>query len=234
MKPERTTCHLRTELQHMSHAHIETILAHLGLSVAAAQQQRLAQYARIVIDANARVNITGARDIAGFILGPLFDALTLIPVLRAHATLIDVGSGGGLPALPLAILRPEITLTLTEPRPRRFRFLQEAATALDLPLDIRATQDRELPAQSWDGAVAQAVFPPPIWLKRGRRLVRDGGDLYALTSSPIDPPALPPKCRIEQQQSWQRPGDATPRYATRVGVYAHAAPLKDVAENNGD
>jgi 16S rRNA (guanine527-N7)-methyltransferase len=197
---------------------IEAIFKFLKINVADSAVAKLHQYCELVISGNTRVNVTGARTVDDFIAGPLFDALTLIPLLCPHSTIVDIGSGGGLPAVPLTILFPDINLTLVEPRTRRAAFLKQVQQMLFLTNEIRCTQDRELSARQWDAAISQAVFPPPLWMKRARRLVRPGGCIYVLSSSAVAPDQLPSGCHIELQQDWKRPMDGATRFSTRIRI----------------
>ena len=91
---------------------------------------RLAHYGALLLDANRRVNLTGAADAAALIPHVL-DALTLLPFLAAGETLADVGSGGGLPGIPVAIATG-IPITLIEPTAKKATFLREALVACNL------------------------------------------------------------------------------------------------------
>src|SRR4029079_16814605 len=87
---------------------------------------------------NARINLTGAgtRD---ELLGEHFpDALAMASLVPPGARLVDVGSGGGLPAVPLSVLRPDLGLTLVEPRAKRVAFLRTAVRTLGLKAEVVA------------------------------------------------------------------------------------------------
>ena len=186
----------------------------LGVIPSETQCQMLSQYAEQVLHWNERVNLTGARDINEFIRGPLFDALTLIPVFEPCKNFVDIGSGGGLPAVPLAILYADAHITMVEPRGKRAEFLKKAVNNLHLNATVFQTQDRELAQRNFDGASAQAVFPPKKWLARAKQLVRTGGAIYTLTAEEINDSMLPNRVHIETQQKFIRNGMA--RYAARL------------------
>ncbi|MBN2716633.1 MAG: 16S rRNA (guanine(527)-N(7))-methyltransferase RsmG [Deltaproteobacteria bacterium] len=193
---------------------ITEVLEIMNISSTDAQTESLCQYSDMVLEWNSRVNITGAADVAAFIEGPLFDALTLVPVFEPGATLVDIGSGGGLPAVPLAILYPEVCITMVEPRGRRASFLNELISVLHLNATVYQTQDRELTRRDFDGASAQAVFPAKKWISRARQLVHDRGAIYTLTSEEILESMLPNRVHIEYQKKYRR--DHRVRYATRL------------------
>lgn len=188
----------------------------LGINATNEQLAVLYEYCSEIVSWNHRVNLTGAQTIEDFIKGPLFDALTLLPVLHPKGRLVDVGSGGGLPGVPVAILVPDLEVTLAEPRSRRINFLNHVNTSFRLNLKILQTQDRELESGLWDGAVAQAVFPPQKWLKKGKRLVHTQGYVYALSSTKTERSQLPSKTILDLQHHVQRPLDGADRYAVRI------------------
>jgi 16S rRNA (guanine527-N7)-methyltransferase len=193
-----------------------TGLEELGLSPGPAAIDALLDYATELVHWSRRVNLTGASTAAGLVRGPLFDALTLAPTLDDGGSLVDVGAGGGLPGIPVKILRPELELTLVEPRSRRATFLRHALHALGLRGEVVQCREQELKDHQFAGAVAQAVWPAEEWLRRGPRLVASGGAVYCLTVDPVDRDALPPGVAVELERSFTRPHDGAPRFATRV------------------
>jgi 16S rRNA (guanine527-N7)-methyltransferase len=90
--------------------------------------ERLAAYGALLLDANRKVNLTGAKDPAA-LLPHLLDALTLVNDVTE--SLVDVGSGGGLPGIPLAIVTGA-RLVLIEPTAKKAAFLERALLALGL------------------------------------------------------------------------------------------------------
>ncbi len=177
---------------------------------------QLERYAVEIIHWGRGLNLTGAYDILDFVRGPLFDALTLMNVLNREDTLIDVGSGGGLPGIPAAILAPWIRITLVEPRAKRAAFLRHTAYLLDLEVEIIQSREEDLLDRMWHGAVAQAVWPGAEWLRRAQRLIEPGGAVYSLTSHPLDKTDLPYCTSVELEVQCARPWDSTPRCSTRI------------------
>jgi 16S rRNA (guanine527-N7)-methyltransferase len=123
---------------------------------------RLAVYTALVLDANRRLNLTGAKTGAAFAVHVL-DALTLRDDVTAP--LIDVGSGNGLPGIPLA-LATNARVTLLEPIKKRAAFLRTAISALSLDgeaLDVRAEDAARDPAyrETFRTATARAVASAP-------------------------------------------------------------------------
>jgi 16S rRNA (guanine527-N7)-methyltransferase len=150
-----------------------------------AQTNQLAAFAELLVRWNEKINLTGARS-AGAVVGDHYpDAFALARRLDRPARLVDVGSGGGLPALPLALLRPGLTVRLCEPIAKKVAFLRTAVRELELGhrVEVEPRRGEALAAEGarFDIAVSRATFEPEIWLALGRRLVGPGGRVYVLT-----------------------------------------------------
>jgi 16S rRNA (guanine527-N7)-methyltransferase len=163
----------------------------------AAQGERLVEYMDLLLTWNARINLTGARSVRELVEEHMPDAFALASRFSAPADVVDVGSGGGLPALPLAVLRPELRLTLVEPIAKKVAFLRTAVRALDVKSRVAVIAGRaeELAAQvpgRFDAGISRATFAPAEWLTFGRQLVRVGGRLFALAAPADVPPNMPP------------------------------------------
>ncbi len=139
---------------------------------------RLAGYGAFLLDANRRVNLTGAND-ATALVPHLLDALTLVPFIEPGSTLVDVGSGGGLPGIPLAIATG-VTVTLVEPIAKKAAFLREALVACGLSGEALAER-AEVAArdpryrEQFDYATARAVSRAPTVAELTMPFLRIGG-----------------------------------------------------------
>ena len=157
-----------------------------GVPCDAAQSAALLGYAELLIRWNQRINLTGARSVGTVVAEHYPDAFALARRLDRPARLVDVGSGGGLPAIPLALLRPQLTVRLCEPIAKKGAFLRTAIRELQLTERVSLENGRgeELAKQastSFDVATSRATFEPGVWLALGRRLVRPGGRVFVLT-----------------------------------------------------
>jgi 16S rRNA (guanine527-N7)-methyltransferase len=166
------------------------------LPASEAQRAALLAYADLLVTWSARINLTGARSSAAVIESHFPDAFALAVRLPGPARLIDVGSGGGLPALPLAILRPALAVELCEPIAKKGAFLRTAIRELGLGERVRVDPRRgEAIADAgpgrFDVATSRATFAPAVWLALGRRLVRPGGRVFGLVAADAAPPDLP-------------------------------------------
>lgn len=194
---------------------LASVLRNLKLHSSPEQRKLLVVYCDELVLWNNRTNLTGARDSAQFIRGPLFDALTLLTVLEPGGSMVDVGSGAGLPGIPAHILCPASRLTLVEPRAKRAAFLRHVVHELDLDARVEQVKDTELEAGKWTAAVAQAVWSPDEWIPRGSRLVAPGGTIYALASRAPEE-ELPEGVEMEQMIHLERPFDGAKRVACRL------------------
>jgi 16S rRNA (guanine527-N7)-methyltransferase len=145
------------------------------------QDVALVRYIELLLRWNARINLTAARnqdDAAQHVL----DCLGVVPHLPpGPARLVDVGSGGGLPAVIIAIMRPDLDVTAVEPTHKKHAFLRTAARELQLAnLSAIAQRLDDLPDTSWDIASSRATFALADWLTAGLRLVVPGGLVLGL------------------------------------------------------
>lgn len=123
-------------------------LHELGVHVDAAVLARLGDYLARLLAMNELMNLTAIKDPVGAWERHVLDALTLVPLLAelgAGARLVDVGSGGGLPGIPLAIVRPDLQVTLVEATQKKAAFLSAVSEALGLSsVSVRAERAEQL------------------------------------------------------------------------------------------
>jgi 16S rRNA (guanine527-N7)-methyltransferase len=113
----------------------EARLADIGVPVDEAKLARLGDYLGRLLAMNERMNLTAIKDAESAWERHVLDALTLVPLLGdvpAGGRLVDVGSGGGLPGIPLAIARPDLAVTLVESTQKKAGFLEAVSAALGL------------------------------------------------------------------------------------------------------
>ena len=111
----------------------------------------------------------------------VLNSVAITGLTRADAELVDVGSGAGLPGIPLALLRPDLRVTLLEPLLRRVTFLTETVEALDLTDRVRVVRGRaEDHAEQYDVVAARAVAPLARLVQWCAPLRRPSGVILAL------------------------------------------------------
>jgi 16S rRNA (guanine527-N7)-methyltransferase len=149
----------------------------LGLAEDAARG--LEAYLGLLAAWSGRINLTGARTPAERVAVLVAPVVPAAP-LAAPGRLIDVGSGNGSPGLVLALLRPDLAVTLLEPRQKRWAFLREAARAAGRPdIEIRRERHDAYPGPPAATVTVRALALPlpalePLLLPGGRVLVFGG------------------------------------------------------------
>lgn len=112
---------------------LQATLDRLGISIAAEAVTKLTRYRDLLLDANRRFNltaITSPADVDERLVAASLALLSLLP--SDAATLLDVGTGGGIPGIPLAIARPELRVTLLDATAKKVRFLEDVIQELGL------------------------------------------------------------------------------------------------------
>ncbi len=158
-------------------------VAALGLDVDAAAQTKLLEYLALLDKWNRTHNLTAIRERERMVTHHLLDALATLPHLPGAALrLIDVGSGGGLPGVPLAIARPQWHVTLLDSNRKKAAFLRQAAAELPLANVAVAAMRAEdyIPDTPFDVAISRAFADLAQFVAAARLLVRPGGHLFAL------------------------------------------------------
>ena len=132
----------RTELE----AGLDAGIATLGLDLAAGQRGQLLDYLELIRKWNRVYNLTAVRDPQEMLTQHLLDSLAVVAPLRRHTggapcSLLDVGSGAGLPGAVIAIACPEIRVDCVDTVAKKAAFLQQVAVTLKLP-NLRGLHDR--------------------------------------------------------------------------------------------
>ncbi len=159
----------------------------LGLEFDDGDLSRLGLFLALLLDANKAFNLTAVRDPGEAWTRHILDSLTLIPVLAElpeHSRVIDVGSGGGLPGIPLAITMPSLRLTLLEATSKKAAFLSDIRAPLSLNntevLNQRAESAAHLHKadghrEKYGAAIARAVGPLAVIAELTCGFVEVGG-----------------------------------------------------------
>ncbi len=173
--------------QHGSTAEFTTAIGAYGVELEPSEISQLSKYLDLLYVANERMNLTGVRDRDLAWMRHIFDALTLVPILQQSQarSVVDVGSGGGIPGLILAIVMPDVQFTLVESTGKKAQFLREASDALELK-NVRVLAERAeiLGAGNLreviDVVVSRAVSRLPSLLEYCLPMVRQGGHFVAI------------------------------------------------------
>jgi 16S rRNA (guanine527-N7)-methyltransferase len=119
---------------------LERGIAALGVQLPDGAVDRLLDYQALLARWNATYNLTAVRDPGEMVSRHLVDSLAILPYVQGD-TLADLGTGPGLPGIPLAIAKPELQVLLVDSNGKKVRFLREAIRSLKLE-NVRAVQSR--------------------------------------------------------------------------------------------
>jgi 16S rRNA (guanine527-N7)-methyltransferase len=169
-------------------------LGALGVRVEAEGLSRLRSFAEKLLAWNRKVNLTAITDPVGVAELHLVDSLALLRTLGSVRTLLDVGSGAGLPGVALACARPELQVTCCDVVQKKVAFLKAVSADLGLAVRaraVRAAGDPEAEGLPRSEAVVSRAFADPArWLPLGARYLAPGGRLFAMLGRDVDEAAL--------------------------------------------
>jgi 16S rRNA (guanine527-N7)-methyltransferase len=193
----------RPALQHR----LEQGLAALGLALPAGAIERLLDYQALLERWNGAYNLTAVRDPAEMVTRHLLDSLAILPHVEG-ASLADLGTGPGLPGIPLAIAAPGREVLLVDSNGKKVRFLREAIRALRLE-GVRAVQSRVEDVQGrFDCVTARAFASLADMLAWGGHLLAPDGIWLAMKGKPPaeEIATLPPGFAVEAIHALDVPG----------------------------
>jgi 16S rRNA (guanine527-N7)-methyltransferase len=167
----------------------------LGIRLGTAETLHFQTYLKEVLHWSERTNLTGLPDAATIIRLGFLDSLALAPLITANSKrLIDLGSGAGFPAIPIAIVRPDLHITLVEISRKKISFLRHIVRLLKLPgVEVQPGRieillDRfPMLAGSFDIGLARAVAPPIDAARMILPFLRSGGVFLAQIGSGGEP-----------------------------------------------
>lgn len=177
--------------------------AKMGVPLTEEQTGKLLDYLDLLQKWNKAYNLTAVRERPAMLTQHLLDSLSIVPHLPP-GDLLDVGSGGGLPGIPLAILQPERSITLVDTVGKKVAFLKQAAMTLGLK-NLSAVSDRieswvppEAHVNGFTLITARAYATLATLVGQTRRLLAPNGGWYAMKG--INPAAemaeLPPDVSV--------------------------------------
>lgn len=208
---------LRPELDAGLHA--------LGLDASLATP--LLDYLALLSRWNATYNLTAIRDPRQMLSKHLLDSLAMQPFVADLKTLADLGTGPGLPGIPLAIATPSLQVTLVESNGKKARFLREAVRKLGLG-NVSVAESRIeafQPGTTFDAITARALATLALILQLGGHLLGPNGHLLAMKGVDFDDEiaALPAGWRVQAIHALQVPGLAGRRHLVDIARAAVAA-----------
>jgi 16S rRNA (guanine527-N7)-methyltransferase len=179
-------------------AALERGIDELALALPAGATERLLAYAELLTKWNRTYNLTAIRDPLEMVSRHLLDSLAVLPHLPMSdgAAIADVGSGAGLPGIPLAIARTEWRITLNDSSQKRVAFLRQAA----IELGMRNVETFEGRVETWRPAarfavvISRAFADLAEFIAKCRHLVAPGGVLAAMKGTA--PSTQAAECRV--------------------------------------
>lgn len=159
----------------------------LGLELSPEQIDLLLQFLALLVKWNRVYNLSAVREPSQMVRRHLLDSLAVCPYLRSGSC-IDVGSGAGLPGLPLAIARPDMRFCLLDSNNKKTRFMQQVVLELRLG-NVEVVQNRVeayRPSGKFDNVIARAFAALPELQRLARHLLEDRGQLMAMVAREDD------------------------------------------------
>lgn len=161
--------------------------AAMGIALTALQSDRLLAYLALLVKWNRAYNLTAVRDPDEMLPRHLLDSLSILPLVigaigDTAARILDVGTGAGLPGIPLAIMLPGARFTLLDSNGKKTRFVRQAQLELGLEnVEVVHARVEELhPAEPFDLITSRAFAPLPRMFAQTAHLLAPGGGYLAM------------------------------------------------------
>jgi len=170
-------------------SYLAEVAAELGRPLEGATVAAVSIWLDALVEWNAKIDLTAAKDPKALVWLMLADAMALEPHLAKGARVVDVGTGAGAPGLALALLRPDLRVTLAEPLGKRASFLRTVIGFLArTDVTLLPKRGELLEKAAFDVAISRATLAPEEWLALGRTLVVPNGDVWLFLAEVEAPP----------------------------------------------
>lgn len=191
-------------------------LEKLGVDLDAGTRERLLAYGALLMKWNRVYNLTAIRDEASMIDLHLLDSLSILPHVADVSRVADIGAGGGLPGIPLAICRPDCEVALVETVGKKASFLLQAKAELKLAnLSVHNTRVEQFqPAEAFPAVSSRAFASLADFVRLTGHLLAPGGRWIAMKGQYPDDElaALPADCKLIESRRLQVPGVEAERH----------------------
>ena len=157
----------------------------LGLTLGEDQVGQFLTYSELLKKWNKQFNLTSIEDDKGIIILHFLDSLTLVPLMEEGEDVLDIGSGAGLPGLPMKIMRPDLKMTLLEAREKKVFFQKEVIRMLGLKDTVavwgRAGEaDCPINGERFDSVVSRSVTSVGDMIKFAAPFVKEEGRIVLM------------------------------------------------------
>jgi 16S rRNA (guanine527-N7)-methyltransferase len=181
-------------------ANMDALFRSCGIGLSAEQLRRFWDYHSLLRQRNPDLNLTRVHHFNHMVLKLYVDSVLPAQMLDLPSPLLDLGTGPGMPGIPLKILRPQLEVILAESRGKRVDFLQEAIARLGLPgLSVaagRVTERFETPVA---GVITRAVEPVGATLERVQGCLAADGRVILMKGPHCDPEIEQARTRFEKR-----------------------------------
>jgi 16S rRNA (guanine527-N7)-methyltransferase len=167
-------------------------LDQMGLVISPEQKLKLLDYLALLMKWNKAYNLTAIRDPDQMVSRQLLDSLSILPLVYGNR-ILDVGTGAGLPGIPLAICMPHAAFTLLDSNGKKTRFVQQCKMELGLDnLEVMQTRVELFESeQGFETITTRAFAALPKIVELTHRLMAESGTLLAMKGSvPADETAV--------------------------------------------
>jgi 16S rRNA (guanine527-N7)-methyltransferase len=191
-------------------------VAEMKLDVSAAQQEKLLDYVTLMNKWNSVYNLTSLRDPMQMVTHHLLDSLAAVPAFAGARNVLDVGAGGGLPGIVLAISRPDMKVSMIDTVHKKTAFLKQVKAELELANVVVHTmkvQDLQV-EDKFDVITSRAFADLSDFLDWSGHLLAEGGKFIALKG------VAPPEEQERVPAQWKVTG-LQPLQVPRLGAERH-------------
>ena len=189
---------------------LENGLQELELTLDARQHEQLLDYLALLFKWNAVYNLTSVRDPMQMVTQHILDSLTAVPAFAGAVSVLDVGAGGGLPGMVLAIARPDMKVALIDTVHKKTAFLTQVKAELGLAnVTVYTARVEQLQvAQKFDVITSRAFADLSDFVNWSGHLLEEGGKFIALkgTAPPEEQERLPADWKVSELRPIQVPG----------------------------
>jgi 16S rRNA (guanine527-N7)-methyltransferase len=181
----------------------------MKLDISPAQQDKLLDYLALMFKWNSVYNLTSLRDPMQMVTHHLLDSLAAVPAFAGAQNVLDVGAGGGLPGIVLAISRPDMKVSMIDTVHKKTAFLKQVKAELDLGnVTVHTMKVQDLMAEDkFDVITSRAFADLSDFLEWSGHLLAEGGKFIALkgTAPPEEQERVPGEWKVTGLQPLQVP-----------------------------